>query len=48
MELVKSEVYLFKELIYIIHWWDFPGGPVVKNILSNAEDGGSIPSQVVK
>ena len=23
--------------------WDFPGGPVVKNLPSNAEDMGSIP-----
>ena len=25
MELVNSEVYPFKQLIYIIHWWDFAG-----------------------
>ena len=24
-------------------WWDFPGGPVVKNPPSNAGDVGSIP-----
>ena len=23
--------------------WDFPGGPVVKNLSANAEDTGSIP-----
>ena len=27
---------------------DFPGGPVVKNSPSNAEDAGSIPSQGTK
>lgn len=53
MELVKSEVYLFKQLIYI-----FTGGtslvknlnlnPVVKSLLSNAENAGSIPSQGAK
>ena len=25
------------------HFWDFPGGPVVKNLLSNAGDAGLIP-----
>ena len=25
--------------------WDFPGGPVVKNLPSNAGDAGSIPGQ---
>ena len=25
--------------------WDFPGGPVVKNPLSNAGDAGSIPGR---
>ena len=24
-------------------FWDFPGGPVVKNLPSNAGDAGSIP-----
>ena len=24
-------------------WWDFPGGPVVKNSPSNAEDSSSVP-----
>ena len=28
--------------------WDFPGGPVVKNLLSNAADVGSSPSQGTK
>ena len=27
---------------------DFPGGPVVKNLLSNAGDTGSIPGQGTK
>ena len=27
---------------------DFPGGPVVKNSPSNAEDSGSIPGQDIK
>ena len=26
-------------------FWDFPGGPVVKNPPSNAGDAGSIPGQ---
>ena len=25
--------------------WDFPGGPVAKNLLSNAQDSGVIPDQ---
>ena len=28
--------------------WDFPGGPVVKNLPSNAEDEGSIPGRGIK
>ena len=28
--------------------WDFPGGPVVKNLPSNAEDVGSIPGRGTK
>ena len=28
-----------------LHLWDFPGGPVVKTLPSNAEDLGSIPGQ---
>ena len=28
--------------------WDFPGGPVVKNLPSNAGDVGSIPGQGTK
>ena len=28
--------------------WDFPGGPVVKTLPSNAGDIGSIPSQGAK
>ena len=28
--------------------WDFPGGPVVKNLLSNAADVGSSPRQGTK
>ena len=26
-----------------INYWDFPGGSVVKNLPTNAEDTGSIP-----
>jgi len=29
-------------------FWDFPGGPVVKNLLSIAGDMGSIPGQGTK
>ena len=28
--------------------WDFPGGPVVKNLPSNAGDPGSIPGRGTK
>ena len=28
--------------------WDFPGGPVIENLPSNAGDPGSIPGQVTK
>ena len=28
--------------------WDFPGGPVVKILPSNAEDAGSVPGQEAK
>ena len=28
--------------------WDFPGGPVVKNLPSNAGDAGSIPGRGTK
>ena len=28
--------------------WDFPSGPVVKNMLCNAEDSGSSPGQGTK
>ena len=28
--------------------WDFPGGPVVKNLPGNAGDAGSIPGQGTK
>ena len=28
--------------------WDFPGGPVVENLPSDAGDPGSIPGQVTK
>ena len=30
------------------NWRDFPGGPVVKNLPSNVEDLGSIPSRGTK
>ena len=29
--------------INILGTWDFPGGPVLKNLPSNAGDAGSIP-----
>ena len=29
-------------------WWDFPGGPVVKNPPYNAGDAGAIPGQGTK
>ena len=28
--------------------WDFPGGPVIKNLPSNAGDAGSIPGRGTK
>ena len=31
-----------------IHNWDFPGGPVVKNLPYNAGDTGSIPGWGIK
>ena len=31
-----------------LQWKDFPGGPVVKNPPSDAEDVGSVPSQRTK
>ena len=31
-----------------IHYWDFPGGPVVKNLPSNGGDNGSIPGGQTK
>ena len=31
-----------------IHWKDFPGGPMVKNLPSNARDVSSIPGQGTK
>ena len=30
------------------HHWDFPSGPVVKNLCSNARDSSSIPGQGTK
>ena len=30
------------------HWEELPGGPVIKNPPSNAEDAGSIPGQGTK
>ena len=33
---------------YKISYWDFPGGPVVKNPPYNAGDVGSIPGQGTK
>ena len=29
----------------ISDFWDFPGGPVVKNLPSNAGDTGSVPGR---
>ena len=31
-----------------LYWWDFPGGPVVKNLPSNAGGACSIPGQGTK
>ena len=31
-----------------MYFWDFPGGPVVKNLPSNAGNAGSIPGQGTK
>ena len=31
------------ELSHECQYWNIPGGPVVKNLLSNAGDAGSIP-----
>ena len=33
---------------FLLKYLDFPGGPVVKNPLSNAGDEGSIPDQGIK
>ena len=33
---------------YMEEWREFPGGPVVKNLPSNAGDVGSIPGQGIK
>ena len=35
-------------LLKIFYLGDFPGGPVVKNLPSNAGDAGSIPGQGTK
>ena len=32
----------------IVMWWDFPGGPVVKNPPSNSGDAGSNPGRGTK
>ena len=32
----------------MIYFWDFPGGPVVKNPSCNAEDAGLIPGRGTK
>ena len=37
----------YLQIKYLIRW-DFPGGPVVKNPLSNAGDMASIPGQGTK
>ena len=34
------------ELSQECQYWNIPGGPVVKNLLSNAEDQGLIPGAV--
>ena len=34
--------------IKILKTWDFPGGPVVKNLPSNAGDVGAIPRRETK
>ena len=36
------------DTIFIDNTWDFSGGPVVKNLPSNAGDVGSSPSQGTK
>ena len=36
-----NNMYLLKQLFKRKRWWDFPGGPVVKNLPSNAGDVGS-------
>ena len=36
------------ELSQECQYWNIPGGPVVKNLLSNAGDAGSIPGRGTK
>ena len=36
------------DTIFINNTWDFPGGPVVENLPSNAGDVGSNPGQGTK
>ena len=46
-----SEVGLikFSKQVFGLKWfWDFPGGPVVENSPSNAQDVGSIPGRGIK
>ena len=38
----------WKSQIKMWQGWDFPGGPVVKNLPSNAEDMGLIPGRGIK
>ena len=44
----ESTCILYEYLSKCPHPWDFPGGPVVKNPLSNAGDEGSIPGWGIK
>ena len=39
---------LFGVKVFKTIYWNFPGGPVVKNLPSNVRDVGSIPGQGTK
>ena len=45
MQSLKVGVYLYNKTTGL---WDFPGGPVVKTLLSNAGGVGLIPTQGAK
>ena len=40
--LIQKHGFLFVQILFQV-LWDFPGGPVVKNLPCNAGDLGSIP-----